>query len=81
MQKKGKRVEKNELDDDSESEDITDDIMAMATTANKGKKKAKTGMSAFQMLGVEDSDVSEVRFIMFSKKWVNQSVYDLVVAR
>ena len=39
----------------------TDGIMVLAAAGKKGKKQGKSSMSAFQMLDVEEPDMSQVR--------------------
>ena len=60
LQKKGKKVDKEDSDDSDGLEDL-DGIMVLAAAGKKGKKKGKSSMSAFQMLDVEEPDISQVR--------------------
>ena len=60
LQKKAKKVDKEDSDGSDDLED-TDGIMVLAAAGKKGgKKKGKPAMSAFQMLDVEEPDMSEV---------------------
>ncbi len=51
-----------EISDDESDEDLDDedDILALANASQKAKAQKKPGLSAFQMLGVDDSDQSGV---------------------